>query len=64
MIWLWLFWLEVVFFSAYLLWNLFGVAQERSLTTVQWVNAGLYTVALLWGLYGLVRFAARRWAAK
>jgi hypothetical protein len=64
MIWVWFFWLEVVLFSGYFLWNLFGVAQERPFTRVQWINTGIYTVALLCGLYGLFRLAARRWTAK
>lgn len=64
MIWLWFFWIEVVLFSGYLLWSLLRVGLEKSLTPVQWVNAGIYTIALLWGLSGFLRFAARRRAAK
>lgn len=64
MVWLWLFWIEVVLFSSFFLWRLLHAAPEKSWTPVQWVNAVIYTAAVLWGLYGLIRFAARRWAAK
>jgi hypothetical protein len=64
MLWLWLFWIEVVLFCGYLLWSLFGVTQEKSLTAVRWVNTVLYGIAFLWSLSGLIRFARRRLAAR
>lgn len=58
--WLWLFWIEAVAFSGFMLWTLWQRPGNQPLTFSQWGNLVLYGVALLYGTYGFLRFASRR----
>jgi hypothetical protein len=60
MLWLWLFWMEAVAFSGFMLWTLMQRPDTQPLTLAQGGNLVLYGVALLYGAYGFLRFASRR----
>ena len=62
MIWLWLFWIEVVAFSCYVLWSLLG--QGRHWSGYQWADFIIYGIAFIYSLYGLIGFTRRRLAAR
>ena len=60
---LWLFWLETLAFSAFMLWVILARPAAVPLTGYQLAALAVYGVALLCCLYGVLKFARRRWAA-
>jgi hypothetical protein len=57
---LWLFWIEVVAFSGFIVlttWQRFGNPPRPA---ILWCLLLLYLIAFLYGTYGFVRFARRR----
>ena len=63
MIWLWLFWIEAVAFSGFMVWTVFARPGDQPLLPSQWCLLVLYLIALVWGAYGGGRFAIRRFKA-
>lgn len=59
---LWIFWVEILIFSAYVVWSLLLGPSGRGRTEYQSANAVLYSLALVYGLFGFARFVRRRWA--
>jgi hypothetical protein len=60
MLWLWLFWIEVVLFSGYMAWTAAQSVGNQPTPFSQRVLLVLYIVALAYGAYGFGRFVRRR----
>lgn len=63
MLLLWLFWLETLAFSAFMIWTVLMRKAGVPLTAYHKAALLVYGVALLYGLYGFGGFARRRWLA-
>ena len=59
MFWLWVFWVEALAFSSYVLWYLLSQSGEQYRSGYQWADLIIYGIAFIYGLYGFVRFARR-----
>ena len=62
MLWLWVFWIEALAFSFYVLWYLLTQMRGEQLSGYQWVDIIIYGSTFICGLYGFIRFARRRLA--
>lgn len=61
---LWLFWLESLAFSGFILWTVLTRPATVPLTGYQQAALLVYGLALVYGLYGLLKFAQRRFASR
>jgi hypothetical protein len=60
---LWIFWIEVLGFSIYILWEILGSARSEPWTVSRQVLLVIYSVAVPYGLYGFSFFLRRRLGA-
>jgi len=60
MLWLWVFWIEALAFSFYVLWYLLTQMGGEQLSVYQWADIIIYGITFICGLYGFIRFARRR----
>jgi len=64
MLWLWVFWIEALAFSFYVLWYLLTQLGGQQWSGYQWADLIIYGIAFPYGFYGLIRFTRRRLAAR
>ena len=63
MLWLWVFWIEALALSFYVLWYLLTQIGGQELSGYQRADIIIYGITFTCGLYGFIRFARRRLAA-
>ena len=61
---LWAFWIEVLLFAAYLVWQLLASPSGKPLRWFQIANLIVYGAALVYGLIEFTKFVRRRIAAR
>ena len=62
MLWLWVFWIEALAFSFYVLWYLVTQTGGQELSGYQWADIIIYGITFICGLYGFIRFMRGRLA--